>query len=73
MNTDEIKDWIKAPSKNERLILATFEGEKSMPEGIENFWSSKALENLLAQEIIVCANSWNYGFDPEPGESRVPS
>lgn len=60
MNTDEIKDWIKALSKNERLILATFEGGKSMHEGIEKYWNLKALESLLAQELIV----WTFdGYD----------
>ena len=52
MKETEIAEWSRSLSKNERLILSTFEGGTHMPESIERYWNAKALENLIAQEII---------------------
>lgn len=52
MDKDEIVDVVKHLSKNERLILATFEGSGFMPEYAEKFWNAKALESLVDMEII---------------------
>jgi len=52
MNEAEITEWVRFLSKNERLILATYEGGNCMPESIERYWNAKALESLIMQGVI---------------------
>lgn len=53
MNEAEVADWVRGLSKNERLILATYEGGSCMPEVMERYWNPKALEKLIMQEIVL--------------------
>lgn len=53
MNEGDIADWVSSLSKNERQILATYEGGNCMPESIERYWNAKALENLITQGIVT--------------------
>lgn len=52
MEIDEVADWVRSLSKNERQILAAYEGGNCMPESIERCWNAKALDNLIMQGII---------------------
>jgi hypothetical protein len=52
MNEADVADWARALSKNERLILATYEGERCMLEAIERYWNPKALEKLIMHDIV---------------------
>ncbi|MCJ8501362.1 hypothetical protein [Desulfatitalea alkaliphila] len=52
MTEAEIADWVRSLSKNERLILATYEGGTCMPESMQRYWNPKALESLVMQDVI---------------------
>jgi hypothetical protein len=52
MTEKEIREWVRALSKKERLILATYEGGTSVSESMERIWNAGALESLVMQDII---------------------
>lgn len=52
MDVIEIADCVKSLSKKERLILATFEGDSTMPEGAAKLWNAGALEKLIDKGIL---------------------
>ena len=52
MQQQDVKKWVNALSEKERMILASFEGGKVLPESIHKYWNRKALDKLVDQGLM---------------------